>query len=473
MLVFAEGREFTYPDWAKHRYYSISSEAPFLKHMLRQPGFNESSIIIHDFVTYIENNIVSFLHNDTSPRPRQMFIPCNAENKKFAPSVKHIFGIFGQPEPTIDCITDVIDTTLFHNEASPFTVDSVANAVEERTRLLRREKDKMLGETLNKWKNANDLLVDWKHPSVVSNSAWKRPDKKCELSVVGMMRVGDTWFSNMLFSNGPVHMSRKMYELQFAQEFYYIDPSGKKTRPMIQRFPSFKSEKNDGPFVRNTTTTFSRKGGQVEQVIFFPIPPATNPAIISAATKADSMIKHIHDALSPSSLMLLFLPATMTLFPIALVSYVRTNVLMAFMLLSDVLSIAPLAIKGVELIYIGWTTFRSVATRIHGSSNGIKEEAAGGELWVAECRSRVNGGTYGVVFIALAFVLMVLGIFLELWARQYVRRRHARQKEMKMIYNRIASHEHYGGESYKQTMRRESNKQAISSSPFRRHDMVP
>lgn len=125
--------------------------------------------------------------------------------------------------------------------------------------------------------------------------------------------------------------------------------------------------------------------------------------------------------------------------------------MLLYTLFSDILTVIPLAIKGAELVYIGGLRHRTIAVRMTSAMNGTLSNSAGASLWAAECRATKRVRPLGFAFLTIALVFLTLGVWLEFWARQYVKMRERKrrvQAEEEISDSFVRPDEHYDVESY-------------------------
>lgn len=105
----------------------------------------------------------------------------------------------------------------------------------------------------------------------------------------------------------------------------------------------------------------------------------------------------------------------MNLVPIALVADVSRTTLLVYVFMSSVLTALPMGIKGVELLMTADKRFESVVTRMSDAS--VEEESIVAEMWVVECRTMEEVRPIALAHVIVAFVMMVVGVVLEVVAR--------------------------------------------------------
>lgn len=137
-----------------------------------------------------------------------------------------------------------------------------------------------------------------------------------------------------------------------------------------------------------------------------------------AMSTADVSVRQEQDATSASNIPILAQPMVLNIVPLALVSEVSLPALIVYGVMSDVLTALPMAIKGVELMAISGQRFASVVTGMTDVSPSMESVAA--EMWLAECRTVENVRPVGIVFMVVAAVMMVVGVFVDVLARRYM-----------------------------------------------------
>ncbi len=152
-----------------------------------------------------------------------------------------------------------------------------------------------------------------------------------------------------------------------------------------------------------------------------------NIAYEAAVLNSRHLIRQSLDSRAASNTAILILPIFMAALPLALFADVETLITLTYMIFTDVVTVLPLAIKGIELIVAGTAEYFATRTATYG--NVAKEGTAIAETWSVKCRDVQNLTAHGVAFLTIALVSMVGGIVLEFWARRKVRKMKARSSE--------------------------------------------
>lgn len=128
-------------------------------------------------------------------------------------------------------------------------------------------------------------------------------------------------------------------------------------------------------------------------------------------------IDQASDSITISNIAILALPMAMNLIPVAFIADITTLGSILYIVLTDVLSTVPFLIKGVELIV--WAApSKELVISFHGGDETLRLV----EVMAVRCRGETLFQTTGIIFIIVGFVVMVLGIFLEVWANRYMKR---------------------------------------------------
>ncbi len=122
----------------------------------------------------------------------------------------------------------------------------------------------------------------------------------------------------------------------------------------------------------------------------------------------------------------------MTAFPIALFDDCSRRTTLLYTLVTDVLAVIPLLIKGIELLIAGNARYYSTRTMMYG--NPARNGTVIGESWAVQCRAEQNLTVYGAVFVAIAIAAMVFGIAMEVLAKGLVKRNDRKTAERGMRF---------------------------------------
>lgn len=129
----------------------------------------------------------------------------------------------------------------------------------------------------------------------------------------------------------------------------------------------------------------------------------------------------VEESNSFSILALILMPAVLSIFPLAVFQEASLPAALVYAICTDVLSILPLATKGVELLIYGSRKHYSHVTDISGVSHTPTMSYLA--TWVTECRMKPYVLRRGVAYVTGAGVIMIFGIVLEVLSRYMVSRK--------------------------------------------------
>lgn len=397
----------------KGRLFHISSDSVMSKLLKNDENFINSTKIIQDYAAHVETGILKFLLGNKAPPANQSLHPCNHDDEVTRSSMKAFLENRYLPEPDTSCITDLEGTRTLPEEEPPFTTNEIYETVITRA-------DTMLARAQE---ISDKILGNWTTTDVNIHYLYNTTSKRCVINHIGSMRIFDKWYIFTTITNAPRRVSVPLFHRQWLNEFIHIKNDGKIGEPL--HFSAWKRPIGDEEhiLINDTTTTLSSTRGFAGPYAFNSMYPEENPALISASDKSDLSVQQADDALAPSSLAILLLPLALNLIPVALLADVTTGIMLFYAVVTDVITVIPLGVKGIELLVIGRQRHRSVVIRLTSSVNGTRSDSAVMEMWAAQCRSRESVTTVGIIFISLAIAFMVLGVVLEVTVRRFVKRR--------------------------------------------------
>lgn len=136
----------------------------------------------------------------------------------------------------------------------------------------------------------------------------------------------------------------------------------------------------------------------------------------------------VEDSDAPSNLAIILLPAILDLVPLGLFEDFSLVVTMIYTLATDVISVLPAAIKGMELVIYGSNEHTAMLPHLYGGKNATDVAAA--ETWIANCRIRRRFKEQGIALLVTAIAIMTIGVLLEFKTRAWVRRLSRRRRIM-------------------------------------------
>lgn len=414
-------RDFFFPALSKGRIFAWDNSSALSGSLNSIPEVTSSSKVLLNYVEEAQRVI----HKTIESKERNRTIkPCNSISAAWKIAAANYFGLNGWPDPALDCITDIHDD-IFEKGALPkFSIKKIYDAILHRGAYMRRNAKGI----------AKNLGTDWTAPDIIFNSEYRTTSQKCVLHTAVFIFMEERWHivnhitnENKIrqlpdFARIGIEEVAALDGVQFRAALnvqldkHPSEPPSENTID-IERSQDLGSSRIS--YFRGSSTTFGIKR-------FF---PEENLAIIDALEKSNIFIQQAEDALTPSSIAILVLPLGLNLVPIALLAEVSTLTALLYTLMSDVLTVIPLGIKGLELMSIGRQRLRSVVMRISSTLDVNKKDtaAAAADLWTAECRSKDKILPIGVLFLVLSIVFLVGGVIAEFVARNYVKRRRKRR----------------------------------------------
>lgn len=380
----------------------------------RHDSFIHPSAVLQNYVDYAERSTLRVLRSKQTRSSTQVFFPCNNARGEGKNTIVSFCEDRELPLPETSCYTDYIDVAAFSNESVPFTTKQIFDAMGRRQ------------STLHKYRNsiANDVLGNWSEPDTNFAFRYTISSKQCTVHVAAGLRVGRKWYLGTTLTNTGRTRNVPLFGRQWLTEYLHTACNGTRLEALLFSTRKRPPEGNGTHLVmRNTTTSLATGRGSLGPYAFLPQYPEENIALISAMDKSDRSIQQVDDALAPSSLAILLMPLALNLIPIALLADVQSLSMLLYTLMSDIVTVIPLSIKGVELIIIGRQHHISSAIRFTTSISGALSSSAGMEMWSAECRALDYVFPTGLAFLILAISFMIVGVALEFVAKYYLARR--------------------------------------------------
>lgn len=379
---------------------------------------------LQKFVTYMEQSVVRILNNKRRPEQFQNFLPCNSDGAGFVRGYSANMDLLGVPMPDASCVTSFEGLQTFPDEKSAFSAMDLDIAIRNRT-----------SRIFSSRQDISDKVVgNWTSPDVGRNFVYRLPSRECVVNSIYGIRKGPTWYLSTIVTNRQFTKNLPLFARQYLLEFTTTSGNGQLDAPLKMRLNIRPPDGDNSAHIRqnDTTTALISDRGAMEPNYFGKVFAEDIPAYETALDMSNLNIQQVEDALTPSSLAILLMPLGLNLLPIGILTKVGTFSMFLYTIFSDVLTVVPLAIKGVELFVIGKQRQFASHIRMSSAANGSLPETAFMELWTAECHSKKNIVTVGAVFLSLSLFFIVLGVLLEFWAMWFVSKR--RRSENSAIY---------------------------------------
>ena len=280
------------------------------------------------------------------------------------------------------------------------------------------------------FKNRSDLF--W-HNGTFEMKDWQleRSNQRCELNRLSMYHVNESFYYYPEMTNNPVDALMADYQRQGILEFVKEDFS-KSLKLVHPWYNITKQGINEDGFTQGLnvsgTTIIGRWAGRASLASVGIMSFDTNPAIKHAF---DANMKHIEiasDSVTYSNIAILALPMLMTLIPITFITEFSTFGIFTYVIFTDICSIIPFLIKGIELI-LASTTQRDEIFAYRAGDMKMGQT----EIWVASCKGKDDFKKIGILFVISSIGIMIIGLLTEFYAHRYSQR-----KRKRLIENLIA-----------------------------------
>lgn len=137
-----------------------------------------------------------------------------------------------------------------------------------------------------------------------------------------------------------------------------------------------------------------------------------------AFRKNINLVDIASDSITISNIAILALPMLMNIIPVSFVADLNGLGMFVYVLVTDVFTTLPFLIKGVELIRSSRPNSKVVMAHSAGT-----DSLGTFQVWASQCRGRDYFRVTGIIFVLVALTALVLGLALEIWARNIMRRR--------------------------------------------------
>ena len=403
-VVLAQRPDYKIKPFQVGRLFYIGHTANMTRALNRFPAIVSATDKILQYVTLIEESVHERLQKNVPPSEAEPFYLCSHPTMEWTRTVHQVYGLRGWPDPDTSCVTNV------HNlEYDGFTVEEMYDAMYTRLSTFKKNVDVIAKATL-----ANLTQAD-----IVLDCPYRKGFARCVLHPTMLIRVGAHWYIGNSITSHPKEWQLPNFGRNKMNEYSRVD-RGQLNDTLKMRMPV----RDTVPLVHrsDTTTMLETWRSRANPSEFGIHPVETNIAVQDSLERMEVSVQQVEDATTPSNIAIIALPLVLTLAPIAFFADVGTNFFFAYMLLSDILTSVPMAIKGVELVLIGTSVYRSVAIRITSPSPYKDLDAAAAEIWAAECKTANSVKYMGIAFIVTSIVFLIIGVSLEFVALHYSRK---------------------------------------------------
>lgn len=149
--------------------------------------------------------------------------------------------------------------------------------------------------------------------------------------------------------------------------------------------------------------------------------------LIDALGASEKQKEILQDSGTLSNIAVLLLPGALTLFPIGFFQEVSLGTVIMYSIATDVVSVLPVLIKGIEMVFYGGQKYYGLVAEVTGSAQ--VNELGVAQVYPAVCEFQSWIKNLGIGLICLALFLMILGVSLEFISLWYAKRRRLQDEE--------------------------------------------
>ena len=324
-----------------------SSNAPMTSVLARYPQVVASIKTIQDYLKTVESHLIYQIFDKKESPTKSRLHPCSATKWLlwWQLNICRAYTLPNWTEVPVSCVTDVSDVQM-QRLTSEFHVNRVWNAINTRAIYF-----KNLAEEIGRAIAPNITHIEAAHSFLHFN----RSSMQCIThDVIGhRIKPDSEHHTEVYMQNSP-----RGFFIPTSKRTIFVEYStvvnGTLGHSLRMRLPLQELDSN-GEHVWRTDATTRRRIVQKQSSLstrYTPMTMAENPSIVLALEKADTFQQQIANVMLPSTLAILFLPLILSLIPISCFSYVTTIQMLGYILITDVLTVAPLGVKGIELMNI-------------------------------------------------------------------------------------------------------------------------
>ncbi len=233
--------------------------------------------------------------------------------------------------------------------------------------------------------------------------------RSCSLATATGYRISGRWVTWRAFTNH--HVNEQMGPKQRVLPSEGLYPDGKDTiRAQPVTIPVCSRTT-----ARCMTPVLSKWDGKYTWSDFRNAKVQENPAMVAALENGEHEMQLALNSSTASNTAILLLPTLLAAVPLALFADVSGPIAIAYAIVTDVVSVLPLLIKGIEMIVFGRKERYAAQAMVYGAMN--KRDIGLTEFWVAKCRIHSLVSRNGAILVSVAVVCMLLGITLEVRQR--------------------------------------------------------
>lgn len=244
-------------------------------------------------------------------------------------------------------------------------------------------------------------LEDW---IITRGSQW------CNVQTMGAFRKYGTWYLRLGITNHNVNNIRSKDRLIFDE---FVRADMKATLNSQLNVPGSERQK----IVPNATTVYRESRGRAPWSIV-EMSIDENYAMMEGLRLVELEVNQAEDALTPSNLAILALPIVLTFVPLAFIAELNDCATLLYVTFTDLFSVLPLLIKGIEL-YMTGSNRQSDMAAFH-----VGNKTFGWlELWSVQCAGSSKFAVAGEILMAVSVSAVFVGLLIEYIAWRVMKKR--------------------------------------------------
>lgn len=261
-------------------------------------------------------------------------------------SVKRLMSHLGYGEP-LNCLTEIGDKDRFDQFNSSLN-SNIYDSIVKFNQVFRSHAPAVL----------RDYGIDWKENSIALSELLDGVSllgyRKCSLAKSLAYRFEGAWGLLALFTNISNNIDAKAFKRGYFMETISLGTDGH-VLPHNFSIPSCKTIQNEPVKMNltgfeNGTASFATWGGKPTWSHFEPRDFWSNSAVDAAILRGEHQKDLVEDSGTASNLAVLIFPAVLALVPLGLFQDVSLLLTLLYTLVTDIVSVLPVSIKGAELI---------------------------------------------------------------------------------------------------------------------------
>ncbi len=259
-------------------------------------------------------------------------------------------------------------------------------------------------------------LIHWSDAYTHANFTYADHIHRCEVLHNVGIRVRGEWGVMISVTQHPISLLREDRRREYQTE--YLTFQDGKVGNILLSLPNLD---HSGRYVNDTTTTRENWSGKPSASIFRTVKPlGDNPALSTLLRSKQEWREQVQDSRTPSNIAILVLSCLIALVPISLFTEASMFIIILYAVATDIISCVPLIIKGVELMHSS-SKHSDTVVWAYGPYKP-RESTLVVESWSAKCTAKNDVRRIGLGLLCAALVFMSVGILIEAWMIQRLKR---------------------------------------------------